>query len=151
LLGPVIGLPVAVNDDPPQTMVEQKRRSIVTFIPPSGLSESFCVETIQNVANLLCHKFTFPGFDAEEARAQAMLFAVEGLKHYDASRPLPNFLFVHTKNRLANHKRNSWSRADSPCNECQDGRPCGPDGKVCYRHKKWMKLQERKKNVRWPL
>src|SRR5262249_25500396 len=59
---------------------------------PSGLTEEFCVETIQNVANRLARKFTIPGCDVDDIRSQAMLFAVEGLKHFDSSRPLPGFL-----------------------------------------------------------
>jgi hypothetical protein len=43
----------------------------VAFVAPPGLTETFVTETIEHIANILGPQFTFPNFDAGDAKAQA--------------------------------------------------------------------------------
>jgi DNA-directed RNA polymerase specialized sigma24 family protein len=80
-------------------------------------------------------------------RRQAALFAVQGLKGFDATRSLPNYLYRHVKNRMLNHVRNHWQRSDTPCAKCHSGCPCA-DGIVCLKYKLWKERQTRKRSTR---
>ncbi len=115
---------------------------------------------MEAVLRALARKFCFGGFDIEDVRQQAWVFAMEALPRYDRGgdledgsprRPLANFLYVHVKNRLSNHKRNKWKRADPPCAECaaamcphmgntgQKLAGCHGGAGPCERHKLWVK------------
>ena len=40
------------------------------------------------------------------------------LDKFDGSRPLPNFLYIHVRNRLFNFKRDNYVRPYVPCENC---------------------------------
>jgi DNA-directed RNA polymerase specialized sigma24 family protein len=77
---------------------------------PKGMSESEVLEVINRIADRYAYKFRFGYFEAEDIRQEAFLIAYTGLAHYDKSRSLENFLYIHLSNRLKNFKRDNYYR-----------------------------------------
>ena len=86
-------------------------------LPHNVSSEEF-LQALESITRRLGHKFKFGYHDFDDMKQQAAIFALEGLKNYDSSRPLENFLWTHIRNRLFNYKRNNYQRPDQPCITC---------------------------------
>jgi len=85
---------------------------------PNNVTESEFLVVLDNITRRLATKFRFGYHEVEDMKQQAAIFAMEGLKNYDNSRPLENFLWTHVRNRLFNYKRNNYQRPDKPCLTC---------------------------------
>lgn len=85
---------------------------------PNKVNETEFLKALDNITKRLATKFRFGYHDVEDMKQQAAIFAIEGLKNYDSSRPLENFLWTHVRNRLFNYKRNNYQRPDKPCAGC---------------------------------
>ena len=79
---------------------------------PSNLSEQEVISTITKVARKLAPKYVFASYEVEDIEQEAFLMGVEGLKRYDTSKPLENFMYTHINNRLKNFKRDNYYRFD---------------------------------------
>jgi len=86
---------------------------------PKGYTEEEVVGIIENIGRKLGPKFKF-GYHTNEDMSQiAAVFAWQGISDkYDENRPLENFLWIHVRNRLFNHKRDHYGRPDVPCKDC---------------------------------
>src|SRR5690348_1481836 len=107
---------------------------------PPGMTEAEVLEAIEKAVNALASSFTFGIYDIDDIKQQGRLYALQALatEKYDPSRPLPNFLYAHIRNRLINLKRDKLHRNDPPCKECASGEPCQPDGH-CKKFLEWRK------------
>ena len=85
---------------------------------PKGVSQEDFLTALDNITKRLASKFRFAYHSIDDMKQQAAIFALEGLKNYDTSRPLENFLWTHVRNRLFNYKRNNYQRPDNPCITC---------------------------------
>jgi hypothetical protein len=85
---------------------------------PNNVNEEEFLIVLENISKRLGNKFKFGYHTFEDMKQQAAIFALEGLKRYDSSRPLENFLWTHVRNRLFNYKRDHYQRPDVPCNTC---------------------------------
>lgn len=79
---------------------------------PDGLDEAYVVATIRKIAKRLAPKYVFSGYESEDIEQEAFLIGLAGLKNYDASRPLENFMYTHINNRLKTFKRDNYYRMD---------------------------------------
>jgi hypothetical protein len=94
-------------------------------------------------------------------KQQAAIFALEGLKKYDNSRPLENFLWTHVRNRLFNYKRDNYQRPDKPCLSCPlydahckvSSNQCSKyvDKNECELFSSWEIRNNSKKNIMKPV
>lgn len=83
-----------------------------------GVDEKYFLETIDKITRKLVYQFKFGYHEIEDMKQQATIFAIEGMKNYDTSRPLENFLWTHVRNRLFNYKRDNYQRPNKPCLTC---------------------------------
>jgi len=97
---------------------------------PSNLTQDHVVEVITRVSKKLAPKFVFSTYDADDIEQEAFLMGIEGLKRYDSSKPLENFMYAHINNRLKNFKRDNYYRFD---------------------YGNAQKIQERKKSILEPI
>tara|TARA_R100000278_G_scaffold73174_1_gene57402 strand:- start:3819 stop:4469 length:651 start_codon:yes stop_codon:yes gene_type:complete len=95
---------------------KQQKKKKTTL--PNNVKEEEFLSVLDNISKRLGNKFKFGYHTFEDMKQQAAIFALEGLKRYDASRPLENFLWTHVRNRLFNYKRDHYQRPDIPCNTC---------------------------------
>lgn len=96
---------------------KKKNTNNATKLPNQVTEEEF-LRVLENISQRLGHKFKFGYHSYEDMKQQAAIFALEGLKKYDNSRPLENFLWTHVRNRLFNYKRDNYQRPDKPCIGC---------------------------------
>lgn len=89
------------------------------YVPP-GMTKDQVSKIIYQVADNLAFKFRFGYHEVDDIKQQIALFCIELLnkKIYDGKRPLENFLYIHSRNRLCNFKRDNFIRLDKPCLEC---------------------------------
>lgn len=79
-------------------------------IPP-GMTEEELVKIIKDVVKTTINKtMAFGMWDVEELRAEATLECIKVLEKYDPTRPLPNFLRTHVRNRYLNLRRDEFHR-----------------------------------------
>lgn len=124
------------------------------------VSEEDFLIVLDNITKRLVHKFRFGYHDIDDMKQQAAIFALEGLKKYDNSRPLENFLWTHVRNRLFNYKRNNYQRPDKPCLNCPLYDPnykssinqCSKykNKQNCELYASWSNRNENKKNIMKP-
>ena len=122
------------------------------------VSDEDFLNTLDIICKKLVYKFKFGYHDIEDMKQQAAIFALEGLKKYDHSRPLENFLWTHVRNRLFNFKRDNYQRPDKPCLTCPLYKPnnevsdCAQfrDKLNCHAYKIWYKRNDSKKNIMQP-
>lgn len=123
------------------------------MIPPNHTEESV-LEAVEKAVRLLARRFVFGYFTIEDIRQQARQFALEALPKYDPSRPLPNFLYSHVRNRLCNFKRDRFRRNDPPCARCHSGDSCpkatASGAKLCPPQANWAKRNGHKANLLRP-
>jgi len=123
------------------------------------ISDEQFLETLDIITKKLVYKFKFGYHDIEDMKQQAAIFAIEGLKKYDYSRPLENFLWTHVRNRLFNYKRDNYQRPDKPCLTCPLYQPnndisdCGEfkDKLNCISYKSWFHRNNSKKSIMQPI
>lgn len=118
---------------------------------PDGMTEAEVVEAIQKAIKLLGKRYAFGIYTPEDIEQEACVKALEVLEteKYDASRPLPNFLYIHIRNRLSNLKRDKLMRNDAPCKACHSGNPC-VEGQ-CQKYREWYSRNRTKANIHQPL
>jgi len=126
----------------------------------NGVSESDFLKVLDNISKRLIYKFKFGYHDIDDMKQQAAIFAIEGLKKYDHSRPLENFLWTHVRNRLFNYKRNNYQRPDKPCLTCplydkafkNSNNQClkYSNKNDCAPYSAWSSRNESKKNIMKP-
>ena len=126
----------------------------------SGVTEQDFLTVLENISKRLIYKFKFGYHDIDDMKQQAAIFAMEGLKHYDHSRPLENFLWTHVRNRLFNYKRNNYQRPDKPCLTCplydkmykSSNNQCTKylNKNDCDLYAAWSTRNESKKNIMKP-
>lgn len=120
-------------------------------IPP-GMTEADVLEAIEKAVNALASSFTFGIYDIDDIKQQGRLYALLVLEDekYDPSRPLPNFLYAHIRNRLINLKRDKLHRNDPPCRQCATGDFCTAEG-PCKKFQDWRRRNTAKANLQRPL
>jgi DNA-directed RNA polymerase specialized sigma subunit len=126
----------------------------------NGISEEEFLIVLDKISKRLIYKFKFGYHDIDDMKQQAAIFAMEGLKKYDHSRPLENFLWTHVRNRLFNYKRNNYQRPDKPCHTCplydklykQSNNQCSKylNKDDCDLYASWSNRNETKKNIMKP-
>lgn len=79
---------------------------------PEGMTEDEVVRIISKISNRLAPKYVFAGYDVEDIKQEAFIIGITGLKKYDSSRPLENFMYTHINNRLKTFKRDNYYRLD---------------------------------------
>tara|TARA_B100002019_G_scaffold73571_1_gene63555 strand:+ start:8821 stop:9441 length:621 start_codon:yes stop_codon:yes gene_type:complete len=123
------------------------------------ISDEQFLATLDIITKKLVYKFKFGYHDIEDMKQQAAIFALEGLKKYDHSRPLENFLWTHIRNRLFNYKRDNYQRPDKPCVTCPLYQPnnhisdCSEfkDKLNCKSYKSWFHRNNSKKSIMQPI
>lgn len=78
----------------------------------NNYTEEEIVETIDRVIKRYVDRFTFGYYDYDDIYQEAFIIAMDGLKRYDESRPLENFLSIHVRNRLITFIRDNYYRQD---------------------------------------
>lgn len=122
------------------------------------VNESEFLEVWEKISKKLGYKFKFGYHSHEDMKQQAAIFALEGLKNYDKSRPLENFLWTHVRNRLFNYKRDNYQRPDKPCLTCPFynsslASECSEFSHKndCSLYASWIQRNDSKKNIMKPL
>ena len=125
------------------------------------VKEAEFVAVWEKISKKLGYKFKFGYHSHEDMKQQAAIFSLEGLKNYDKSRPLENFLWTHVRNRLFNYKRDNYQRPDKPCLTCPFYKAkdsscpsqCSEftDKTECSLYSSWTKRNESKKNIMKPV
>ena len=129
--------------------------------PPLSVDPDEFVRVWNIISQRLGYKFKFGYHTHEDMKQQAAIFALEGLKNYDKSRPLENFLWTHVRNRLFNYKRDHYQRPDKPCLTCPfyDSK-CSKSSSECTEfsnknecslYSSWLKRNDAKKNIMKPI
>lgn len=126
---------------------------------PKGISEDDFVNIVADIAKKLSYKFRFGYFDNLDITQESYVFALDALDRYDSSRPLPNFLYVHIRNRLMNLKRNNYTRINPPCDTCPLGAyiKCNDecteynDKMECGFYSSWFNRNTARKNLITPI
>lgn len=120
---------------------------------PEGMSEAEVVAVMEEVVNLLAHRFVFGYYSKEDIKQEGYRIAWQILPKYDGKRPLANFLFVSVRNRLCNLRRDKFRRSsrDVPCLICHEGRENEhADGEVCRAYREWWHRNQDKSNLAQP-
>jgi DNA-directed RNA polymerase specialized sigma24 family protein len=99
---------------------------------PEGMSETEVISIIMKVSKRLAPRYVFSGYEIEDIEQEAFLLGISGLKNFDPSRPLENFMHTHINNRLKTFKRDNYFRLDYGASGAQ-------------------KIQDRKKNLLEPV
>lgn len=122
------------------------------------VNETEFLEVWEKISKKLGYKFKFGYHSHEDMKQQAAIFALEGLKNYDKSRPLENFLWTHVRNRLFNYKRDNYQRPDKPCLTCpfyqaNNSHDCSEftNKNDCSLFNSWTTRNDAKKNIMRPI
>jgi hypothetical protein len=125
------------------------------------VTEEEFLQVWNKISQKLGYKFKFGYHSHEDMKQQAAIFALEGLKNYDKTRPLENFLWTHVRNRLFNYKRDNYQRPDKPCLTCPFFVPNHPkhcsecsefnNKNDCSLYEMWTKRNITKKNIMKPI
>ena len=129
------------------------------LILPKGISENEFVSIVNNIANQLCDKFKFGYYERDDIRQECFIEAIDALDRYDSNRPLPNFLYIHIRNRLCNLKRKKFFRLEKPCHKCplnayiakEDKCTAYEDKLDCKFYDLWVKKNSSKQNIMNPI
>ena len=140
---------------------KQKTQKTVKNNSLNGVDETEFLDAVDKITKKLIYKFKFGYHEAEDMKQQATIFAIQGLKNYDKSRPLENFLWTHVRNRLFNYKRDNYQRPDKPCIGCpffdkhynKSDNQCTKfkDRTECEPYNNWETKNSSKKNIMRPL
>lgn len=125
------------------------------------VDEEEFLQVLDNITKRLSYKFKFGYHSVDDMKQQAAIFALEGLKKYDNSRPLENFLWTHVRNRLFNYKRDNYQRPDKPCLSCifydqhcqKSTNQCAEykNKNDCEEYDAWYQRNNSKKNIMKPV
>jgi len=122
------------------------------------VTEGEFVAAWEKISQKLGYKFKFGYHSHEDMKQQAAIFALEGLKNYDTTKPLENFLWTHVRNRLFNYKRDNYQRPDKPCLTCpfHDTKSSSECSEFCNKndcslYNSWIKRNDAKKNIMRPI
>lgn len=143
-----------MNKPKPQTSKKIKKKT--THLPNNVREQEF-LQVWEKISKKLGYKFKFGYHSHEDMKQQAAIFALEGLKNYDNSRPLENFLWTHVRNRLFNYKRDNYQRPDKPCLTCPlfdaKNKSCTEFSNTmdCSLYEGWIKRNDAKKNIMKPV
>lgn len=131
---------------------------------PKGHTEKDVLDSIEVIVKGLAHKFKFGYHSQEDMAQEARIHCIEALERYEPSKgKLETFLWTHTKNRLANLKRNKYERHDKPCLNCplkaydpeclKSTSQCVEyeDKDDCKQYNSWTKRNFAKKNIMSPV
>jgi len=69
---------------------------------PNNVNEEEFLTVLENISKRLAYKFNFGYHSIEDMKQQAAIFALEGLKKYDNSRPLENGPTLETASSTTN-------------------------------------------------
>lgn len=137
--------------------MNQKKNNI--FKRKKVKEEDF-LQVLEIISKKLIYKFKFGYHEIEDMKQQAAIFAIEGLEHYDNSRPLENFLWTHVRNRLFNYKRDNYIRPDNVCVSCPFFDPqCSNSTNQCSKYSnkndcsiysQWLNRNNLKKSIMKP-
>lgn len=121
------------------------------------IDENEFLRVLDVISKKLAYKFKFGYHDYDDMKQQISIFALEGLKNYDHTRPLENFLWTHVRNRLFNYKRDNYQRPDKPCLTCPLYDPhCKKSNSECEQYsnkndcslyESWINRNNTKKNL----
>jgi DNA-directed RNA polymerase specialized sigma24 family protein len=121
------------------------------------IDENEFLRVLDIISKKLAYKFKFGYHDYDDMKQQISIFALEGLKNYDHSRPLENFLWTHVRNRLFNYKRDNYQRPNKPCLTCPLYDPhCKKSNSECEQYsnkndcslyESWINRNNTKKNL----
>lgn len=117
------------------------------------MTEDEVLAVMQEVVNVLAHRFVFGHYSKEDIKQEGMRIAWQILPLYDRARPLANFLFVSVRNRLCNLRRDKFRRSsrDVPCLICHEGREHEHlDGEQCRAYREWRHRNQDKSNLAQP-
>lgn len=117
-------------------------------IPP-GLNEELVLEAIERAVRILAPVFVFGYHDLDDMKQEGRIFGLQCLEKYDSSRPFPNFVYVHIRNRLSNFKRKHFRRTDPPCPQCHEGNFCSGE-RLCKKYANWLTLNNSKASIMRP-
>ncbi len=122
------------------------------------VTEAEFLQVWEKISKKLGYKFKFGYHSHDDMKQQAAIFALEGLKKYDKSRPLENFLWTHVRNRLFNYKRDNYQRPDKPCLTCpfynanlESSCSEFSNKNDCSLYGSWASRNDTKKNIMKPL
>jgi hypothetical protein len=142
-------------------MTKKKKTKKKKTTLANNVTETEFLEVLDNISKRLGNKFKFGYHTFEDMKQQAAIFALEGLKRYDSSRPLENFLWTHVRNRLFNYKRDHYQRPDIPCNTCPFfDKVCKKSQSQCLEftnrndcelYDSWYRRNNAKKNIMKPV
>lgn len=118
--------------------------------PPNKTQDEVLV-AIERVVGILANSFTFGFYDLEDIKQEGRIAALKGLKKYDTSLPIENFLYTVVRSRLINLRRDKLKRSEPSCQACHTGTPCGPGGATCRKYKAWLRLNTSKAAIMQPL
>jgi DNA-directed RNA polymerase specialized sigma24 family protein len=125
-------------------------RAGVLKLPPT-VSEADFIRMTSHVARVLFPRFGSIHGSADDFAQTVVVWSLEALPKYDASRSLDAFLFTVARSRAMNAIRDTVRRNDPPCAACHAGTPCGPDGARCERYARWLERNEAKANLARPV
>jgi len=115
------------------------------------MQEEELIRIVDKIANRFASTFKFGYHEIEDMKQQAWQVALEGLKDYDGTRPLENFLWTHVRNRLYNFKRDNYFRPEKPCDRCplfvNDQCTKFKDRLECDLYSRWTKRTEKRKSL----
>lgn len=89
------------------------------MVVPEGYTQEQVLKIINDILNIIAHRYTFSVFDVDDIKQEGFLLALEGLIKYNGSFPLENFLRVHLNNRLKDFKRNNSFKINTHCVSCK--------------------------------
>lgn len=78
------------------------------MIIPDCMDEEKVMSCISKVIDRISPRYVFHGYTLQDIMQESFIICMEGLKRYDCSRPLENFLSVHLSNRLKNFIRDNY-------------------------------------------
>lgn len=144
----------------PKTSSKSKKTTKKKHKLPNNVNEEEFLEVLHRIVKKLGYKFIFGYHSYDDMFQQAAVFAMEGLKNYDNTKPLENFLWTHLRNRLFNFKRDNFKRPDKPCLTCPlydkyfkcSNNQCQEYSNVldCSLYKKWYDRNSVKQNIMKP-
>ena len=122
---------------------------------PPDVTEQQALDAIERAARILVPKFERVfgvSVGVDDLYQQIRLFGWEAVtsgKFNPDKQSLEGFVFVHTRNRVLNMRRDLITRSDTPCARCHAGEPCGREveGEQCQVYRRWKARNVSKANL----
>lgn len=117
---------------------------------------------IENAVKILAPSFTFGIYDLADVQQEARMEGWRVLARYDPrpdrqgrpTRPLDNYIYTCTRNRLIRLRRDKLRRNDPPCLLChqaEGSRSLHESGEFCPKYLEWRKRNDTKSSLMRPL